>query len=164
MSQSAGSAARALSGRFEKAGREVQGIVKVGNVEAGRMVAGSVAAFLGGPRIRLRGVGKAGATVGVQTQGGRASSGAEGAIVRMTGPAQFIERDTPKHLVGTEGNGDDFGSHMAMPDGRWATGPFMAGGSTGRHPFQRGVESATPAVPQVYRRGVQGALRRTFKG
>jgi hypothetical protein len=68
------------------------------------------------------------------------------AIVYATGPFHFIERDTARHGVGTRGYGV---SLMEMPDGDWATGPFFAGGSSGKHPFERGVDVVSPSADRL---------------
>lgn len=145
-------AGSAIHKRTTKLAKDLPIVRDAGNVAVGAAIVGAVSANMGEKTIFLRGVGKAGAKVSVTSAPTPA-----GTIVKMTGPAHFIERDTSRHMVGTGALGDNFGMAMHMPDGRWATGPFMAGGSQGRHPFERGVDEVRPVAPKIYDKGVRVA-------
>lgn len=142
-----------------------------GEQAAARAMQAAVAANLGGNPIVMRGVGKFGARVGVRvsTLGGQMSgpgfiaAGGSTVVVRMTGPAHLLERDTNRHPVGTGALGDAHGHRMRMPDGRWVTGPFTAGGSEGKYPFRRGVEEARPVLARVLQAEVNAAARSIFR-
>lgn len=52
----------------------------------------------------------------------------------------WLESGTRRHEVGVRGKRK--GQRMRMPDGRWATGPFTAGGSRPKRTWSRGVEES----------------------
>ena len=100
--------------------------------------------------LRLRGVGKSGARLGVVSKvvgSGRSTTG----IVSARGPWILIEKDTKPHVVGAK-EGPDGPAHLAVPgaDTGWRTGPFIAGGSHGKHPFVLAAERARPKVGRLY--------------
>lgn len=145
-----GQAGASIHKRCKTLAKELPLVEKAGNVAVGEAIVGAVSANLGGKSIFLSGVGK---NVSVKSIPSPA-----GTVVKMTGPAHFIERDTPKHLVGTGATGPSRGFAMAWPgvttDGGWVTGPFMAGGSKGKHVFERGVDEMRPIAPKIYEKGV----------
>ena len=117
---------------------------------------------------RLRGVGNGstasgniGAALGVAGTvigSGRNMNG----VVHATGPWQFIERDTPRHMVGTGAFGDNHGQVMHFGNGEWATGPFEAGGSHGKHPWRIAMESGGKKVEKLYEKQLSAAIRKAF--
>jgi hypothetical protein len=157
-----------------------------GNRTVAAAVVSAVAANLGGVSIIMSGVGKNGRRVGVVATPGTQKS----MVVKMTGPAHLIERDTDPHLimgkgVGRLGKGKGsrskeakykakqelydvlFGGASTVPMrvGRdWRMGPFQHPGTTGKHPFERGVNVVRPTAPRVYQRGVNVAMRKAFRG
>lgn len=153
-----GQAGASIHRRCSKLAKELPIVEKAGQVAVGEAIVGAVSANMGGKSIVLSGVGKHGAKVAVKA----VHIGAE-TIVRMTGPAHFVERDTNPHPVGTGAVSEAQGHRMHMPDGRWATGPFIAGGSQGKHVFARGVDEVRPVAPKIYEKGVRvAALRAGF--
>jgi hypothetical protein len=110
---------------------------------------------------RLRGVGHAGARLGVVNKTFGAGSGLT-AAVHATGPWQFIERDTPRHEVGARAADRGDQPRLNFGNGEWATGPFMAGGSTGKHPWRLGTGHAKGRVAKLYEKEVGAAIRRAF--
>jgi hypothetical protein len=149
-------------------------------------VKSSVAGFLGGNSITLSGVGKKGAKIGVRytIRGTRNPT----ALVFATGPFHLIERDTKPHVIigysiGRLGKGKGSrskaarhaakqdlynalfggqGGRMQIGGDEWRTGPFNHPGSTGKHPFERGVNAARPNVQRIYRSMVNESIRKSF--
>ena len=142
-----------LSGRLKAA--PLQGVIA-----AARVVEDTVAGFMGGKTVEMRGVGPGGAKVGLRSKIIPGSN--PKAIVSMTGPAHLLERDTPEHMVGTGATGDAHGQVMHFGNSQWATGPFLAGGSTGRHMFRDGVKVAEPIIERVFARAVARAELKAF--
>lgn len=139
-----------------------------------------MAAATGGD-LRLSGVGRPpGAKIGVRydVKGSQNPT----ALVRATGPAHFVEWDVKPHTVvakrtarrtsrrgriaAVEG-GDTSGITGVLASER-ITGGFAkyaknAGGSKGRHPFERGVNIAQPRIPEHFGRVHNRALLRAFR-
>jgi hypothetical protein len=118
---------------------------------------------------KLRGVGKfnggnrTGARVGVTSRILTSSTAEASGIVQGTGPLQLIERDTSAHAiprtVGSRRGRTASGrlSHKRVATGtissgrrplliggiggNWVTGPVRHPGTTGKHPFERGVNA-----------------------
>jgi hypothetical protein len=174
---------RRLAGRLQQFAAEIEGVTRRGVNESALLVTTSVAAFLGGRSIHLSGVGSSGAKVAVRydIKGSRNPT----AVVYMTGPAQLVERDTRAHTIlgrsvgrGAKGRGARQANKQALYDalfgssaggrmrvaGDWRTGPFRHPGTTGKHPFERGVTAVRQRVTDIYRRGVHAAGRRIFTG
>ncbi len=118
----------------------------------------SAAAVTGGS-LRLRGVkgkrGGRGARLGV-TYKVEGSGSTTTAIVKAVGPWALIERDVKAHDVGVRGQ------VLILPDGGFATGPFIAGGSRGKHPWKKGTAVAQPKVARLYDREVKAHIRKNF--
>jgi len=103
---------------------------------------------------------KGGAKLGVITKVSGSGSSTN-ALIKATGPWHLIERDTAKHQVGAKLNSE--GDYPVLHwGGIWATGPFMAGGSHGRHPWRIGTKHAQPKVAKLYEKEVGGAIRKAF--
>lgn len=149
-------AGSAIHKRTTKLAKDLPIVRNAGNVAVGTAVVTAVSANMGGRSIFLSGVGSAGAKVSVTT-----IDAAGAVVVKMTGPAHFVERDTQRHMVGTGAVSVYAGHAMSWPgvntEGGWVTGPFMAGGSQGRHPFERGVDEVRPVAPKIYDKGVRVA-------
>lgn len=153
-----------IAKRADKFGEEMPKVRTAGNLAVGAAVVGAVSANMGGKSVFLSGVPS---KVGVAM----VPSPNDGVIVKMTGAAKLLEFDTPKHIVGsgyrtsvkvrkdgsTSVSDSESGTRMRMPDGRWATGPFMAGGSSGRHMFRDGVATIEPKATDIYNKGVRVA-------
>jgi hypothetical protein len=100
------------------------------------------------PRGRLN-VGKRGARIGVRYD--LVSDTA--AVVRMTGPAHLIERDTQAHRIPREARGRGRRQtrnvkHLYIP----GVGVRMSAqhpGTKGKHPWAKGVTAAVPVVGKV---------------
>lgn len=127
---------------------------------------------------RLRNVGKRGARVGVRLQKGSKST-----VVQATGPLQLIERDTRAHTiprtVGTrrlrtaagrlshqrESTGRVLsGRKILVINGSIVTGPVNHPGTTGKHPFDKGVAAAEPAALQAAHNIFAKSLASVFNG
>ncbi len=78
------------------------------------------------------------------------------AAIKATGPWALIERDVKRHEVGVHGQ------ILALPDGGFAYGPFMAGGSRGKHPWKIGTKRAQPKVAKLYDRELRDHIRKNF--
>lgn len=131
--------------------------------QGGRVIRAEMLATLGastGGSFRLRGVGKAGARLGVQVRT-VGSGSATTALVKATGPWQFLENDTKRHAVGTRVEARGEQPVMYTPWG-YRTGPWIAGGSTGKHPWRAGKEASQPIVSRLYNENVGRAIRTAF--
>lgn len=93
----ANSTVAAFNRRMHRFAAEVNGITKSGTNQAALAVVTSVAGFLGGRTITMRGVGSSGAKVGVRYD----IKGAQNptALIYMFGPAHLIERPTSAHVI-----------------------------------------------------------------
>jgi hypothetical protein len=126
-----------------------------------------------GPDYRMSGVGRrstasrGGAKVGVRydLKGTRNPT----ALLRMTGPAQLVERDTKPHTITARGRTVTVkgrrrrgASVMALGNGRFATSVSHPG-TKGKKPFERGVERAAPAAQRILRGAVGQSMREVFK-
>lgn len=86
-----------------------------------------------------------------------------GVLVAARGPWQLIERDTKAHLIGGgRSRFKEVRSYMQFASGDIRLGPVMHPGTTGQHPFRKGVEASRPAVPRIIDENVKGALYRSF--
>lgn len=101
---------------------------------------------------RLRGVGRKGARIGV-----RYVVTPDKATVGMTGPAQLIERDTKPHEIRP---GRAKALHLASGDARALVAHHP--GTHGKHPFQHGVEKATPLLPRLMLEEQAQSLKKIF--
>lgn len=138
-------------------------------------IKGDIAAITRGGK--LRNVGKAGSRVGVTTRLFGTT-----AIVQATGPLQILERDTREHsiprtalsrrtrtasgrlsrkreLTGRTSSGR---RHLFI-NGHWVTGPVKHPGTTGKHPFERGVLEATEPAALAARIVVVQAIAGVFR-
>lgn len=115
-----------------------------------------------GGDLRLSGVGKNGARVGVSYDIKGFTNPT--ALVKATGPFHFIERDTRKHIVGRGRGGQRGRKRLRLPDGSVRMGGWMAGGSRGTAPWKQGVRLAKPRVMDTYKRAFRRELARTFTG
>jgi hypothetical protein len=155
----------ALGRKFDAAAVVVGADTTPATVKAAQVMKSSIAGFLGGPSKRLRGVGNAGAMIGPRYAIAQAGSAHCLALVGMYGPAHLYERDMPAHPVGVRETRARAGGevYMRVPHGRgWATGPWIAGGSTGKHPFEKGTNAVLPVVPRIYQAETHAALARIF--
>ncbi len=142
-----------LAGKLAKAGTLIAVAEREAVTQAALLTKRSVQAQLvaaGAGSGRLRGVGKAGATIGV-----RYDLVGEGARVRMTGPAHLLERDTKAHDVTPRNR-----RAILTPDGPRAR--VHTKGTKGKYPFAKGVAVAAPQVPAVMAATVTKSLRKVF--
>lgn len=107
-----------------------------------------------GGDLRLSGVGRSGANVGVRydVKGYIVPT----ALVRATGPLHLIERDTAPHRIPKR-------PPLNRPlriNGRIVRGPVMHPGTQGKHVWAAGVRAALPAIRAAFR----GAFRREVLG
>lgn len=144
-----------LARKLRQAGGAIDGAAKDGVGKAALLVKTSVLGELGG-RTRLRGVGKKGAKIGVRYD--IKGTGNPTALVRATGPFHLIERDTRPHDVSPKGKRKAINIPGIGPKA-YAT---RAGGSKGRHPWEKGVNRALPIIPRVMMEEQSRSLRRFF--
>lgn len=112
------------------------------------------------PSGRLSGVGKSGARVGVRYQ----RMGRDAFLVKMTGPAHLIERDTDPHTIGPKR------SRQRKAKGRRTAvalnGEFRAvvrhPGTRGQHPWEKGVKRSGQPVRKDFAKSVAGLLGEVF--
>jgi hypothetical protein len=104
----------------------------------------------------------------------------ETAIVAMRGPAHLIERDTKAHLIGAgrsrtvsgrkfknEARGRKASARKATRllhiGNRVVVGPVRHPGTTGKHPFERGVKRHLPSVGKTFESGVDKIMGAVFR-
>jgi hypothetical protein len=85
------------------------------------------------------------------------------AIVHATGPWQFVERAVSPHAVGIRLEEAGQQPVMLVPGGSgFATGPWIAGGSPGKHPFKLAAQKSKPQVTRLYDEAVAKHIRSNF--
>lgn len=150
-----------LAAKLFKAGAGIDKASRDGLAKSALLVKSSVVAELGGVT-RLRGVGKKGSRIGVRydLRGDGATQHAE---VKATGPFQLIERDTSPHEIGPKGKkrGRNGQSAVRLADGGFRRRVHHPG-TTGKHPFARGVARAAPLVPETMMAEQIKSLRKFF--
>lgn len=107
------------------------------------------------PTLKLSGVGKRGAKIGVSyTVGGST------AIVRATGPVQLIESDTKAHrMPRTRVRGK---RRVVVIPGVGVRSSAQHPGTKGQHPWRKGVEAARPLVGAVFAEQLGVSMRKVF--
>lgn len=128
---------------------------------------------------KLRGVSwrKGGAKIGVRYQIRRGTYGPY-AVIGAYGPFHLLERDTRQHPAPSvagrarkTGGLDVFGPAFNKRAGKakvmkigndFAVGPFLVGGSKGKHTFAKGTEIAKPKLSSVMKQAQRQALVRTM--
>jgi hypothetical protein len=127
--------------------------------ESSLIVKTSVLAFTSpasGGDLKLSGVGKKGAKVGVRYNVAGVGSDAK-SLVFVTGPFHLLERDT-KSGVRVSKRRRGRGKNRFV-------GPMLGyhhPGTQGKHPFAKGVAAATPAVEKLFQVRSALAIRRIF--
>jgi hypothetical protein len=112
------------------------------------------------PSGRLSGVGKSGARVGVrydELKNGRT------VLVRMTGPAHLIERDTKAHVIRPKRRRKPKpGKRTAIKIGGsyWRT--VQHPGTRGQHPWEKGLKRAGQPVRRDFAKGLSTLLGEVF--
>jgi hypothetical protein len=114
------------------------------------------------PRGRLN-VGKRGARIGVRYD----LRGDSEAVVRMTGPAHLIERDTKPHRIPRENRGRGRSRarnvrRLAIP-GVGIRMSVQHPGTKGKRPWEKGVRAALPDVEKVAGRYYFDTVRKAIK-
>lgn len=120
----------------------------------GATIAGAV-----GADMRMSGIGKKGAKVGVRYDVLGFTNPT--ARVYATGPLHLVERGTKPHRIPKQRGARARKRFLAIPGvgvRMWANHP----GTTGKHPWQRGVAVAVPRVPAIFQAEVHRALKETF--
>lgn len=141
-----------LASKLFHAADGINGAKKDGLAKAALLVKTSVVAAMGGVT-RLRGVGRKGARIGV-----RYDAKSDSATVRATGPFHLLERDTAAHPIGPKR-----GKALHLANGNIVARVAEHPGTHGKHPFERGVEAATPLVPKVMAEEQVRSLGRFFR-
>ncbi len=161
--------------KLDRASSAVEIAGKTGVAAAAAIVKHEVEFELAAAGVRnmfLRGVGRHGAKIGVATQV-KPAGVRPFAIVKMTGPAQFIEFDMPRHWIPkTSKTGERMGRR---PGGRgkrrqllaFEGGGFAAfadhPGTTGKHPWRKGVTKSIPKTEAAFAEGVADGIRKAFR-
>lgn len=113
------------------------------------------------PRGRLN-VGRKGARVGV-----RYTLAGNTAVVKMTGPAQLIERDTKAHRIprATVGRGrrQRANTKVVVIPGVGVRASAAHPGTRGKHPWEKGLRAALPAIPKAAADAYFAPLRQVFR-
>lgn len=112
----------------------------------------------------LRGVGKSGAKVGVRFDvkgGGTRVAG----VVRATGPLHILERDMPAHVMPAPGGKTKlYRLAGAGKGGKGIAVPAISHpGSTGKHPFERGVKAGIVPAERAIAKVVTTSIARVLK-
>ena len=171
--------ARAVPDANRKATLEAADLVKTAVL--GRMRAAS------GGDLKLSGVGKKGARIGVRYDiNGSISANA---LVKATGPVQLVENRTHAHVIGPKGvkggtrakNGSRNRTGMSRRQRAIDEGTAIYGksqvlafngivrryayhpGTAGKHPWAKGVKESAPKTPAVFERAYHDALLRSFR-
>lgn len=157
--------------------------------KAAQVVKGSVEAQMRGAvgaDLRMSGVGRSGARIGVRydVKGTRSPT----ALLRATGPAHLVERDTDAHTILPRSVGraqgrsktarlaakqDLYNALFGASVGAGAR-PLKIGGdrfayrvnhpgTKGKHPFEKGVDGATPAAQKILARACSKSLAEVFR-
>jgi hypothetical protein len=145
--------ARGFSDTLERVERDT---VQKTALHVTTVVRRSIVSVAGGDS-RLSGAGRRGAKVGARFDvktGGRSS-----ALVRATGPLQLVERDTKAHSIPKSRRRKRRVLHIP---GIGFRAVVHHPGTKGKHPFERGVDAALPAVPKIVQGTVSQAMRKAF--
>lgn len=110
-----------------------------------------------GPELRMSGIGKKGAKVGVSydVKGYKNPS----VLVRALGPVHLVERSTKPHRIPKQNRRK---KKYAVVPGVGVREHANHPGTHGKRPWGRGVDAALPAVPRIIQAGVHQALKDTF--
>lgn len=111
-----------------------------------------------GGDLRLSGVGKKGGPIGVTYKAG-VFSGDPTALVKATGPFHLLERDTKAGVRARKRRRGRGKSRFIGP-----IAGYYHPGTTGKHPFEKGVRAVEPVVAGILRRAQADSLRKTFGG
>lgn len=124
------------------------------------------------PSRRLRNVGKSGARVGVRydMRAGRNPT----ALVRATGPLHIIERDTRAYVIvpGARRGRKSRAARQApitfagvQPLGTPEHPSYRVNhpGTTGKHPFEKGVDAVADDVPQIIMQELRDTMKEIFR-
>ena len=83
------------------------------------------------------------------------------AIIKATGPWQFLENRVEPHPVGIRMEARGEQPVMMVPAGL-RTGPWIAGGGGNKHPWKLSKIKAKPIVEKQFQREVLGRIRTNF--
>jgi hypothetical protein len=107
--------------------------------------------------MRMSGVGKRGAKIGARYDVKGNTNPV--ALIRATGPAHLIERDTQAHRIPRERSR---GRKRYAAFGGSVYSRVEHPGTRGKHPFERGWKKAAPQTPAIFQREVRAALRKSW--
>ena len=116
---------------------------------------------------RLRGVGRRGAKVGVGFQ--LAGAARPYAVIQARGPLHLLERDTRGHDIPSRFVRRGSSVKVFIPGvgvrtySRAGDKRIHSPGSTGKHPFEHGVERAAPIAQEILARRFMGAVAEVWK-
>lgn len=159
-----------LGAKFEQAAKNLTQAQNRAALAAGLTVTTSVRAQIAAATrgsMFLSGVGKNGRKVGARYDA--TSTGSGNVIVRALGPLHLIERDDKAHPIPkVRKRRNRPYRHLQLADGTWVTAtpeaPLHHPGTRGKHPFEKGVDTALPAVRTVFRATVHRSLGSVFGG
>jgi len=148
--------ANGFTGKLQDAQRRAVG---ASALHVKKVVGASIVGAVGAD-MRMSGVGKKGAKVGVRYDVlGFANPTAR---VYATGPLHIVERGTKAHRIPKQRGARARKRLLVIPGvgvRLWANHP----GTKGKHPWERGVAAATPAVPRIYQAELIKAVKATFR-
>jgi hypothetical protein len=109
------------------------------------------------PRLRLSGVGKRGARVGVRYDQGNTPGTM---LVRATGPVHLIESDTKAHPI-PKARKRGRKRYVVIP-GVGVRSSVKHPGTSGKHPWRKGVARAKVAAPRAVQEETRKQMGRFF--
>lgn len=117
---------------------------------------------------RLSGVGQRGARLNVRYDiKGHGLNAA--ALIRATGPFHLLERDTKPHEIRPKGRRSGKLAALGFRPPRAISTPYgprqrvQHPGTTGKHPFEKGVNAALPIIRRELADSFAGAIRRALR-
>jgi len=111
------------------------------------------------PSLRLTGVSKRGAKIGVRYDQGHGSSTA---LVQATGPVQLIESPTRPHRIPKERQRGR--RRIVVIPGVGPRASAQHPGTRGQHPWQKGVALSVPQIPKIIQTETHAQMGKYFGG
>lgn len=150
-----------LAHKMHRVGVEITGASKTSVQRVARSTKTRLEASLrqGAPSMRLSGVGRSGAAIGVSAADVRSKGTHASALIRATGPLHLLERDTKAHFIDPTPRSRDVTEALVLLDGQ-LRGSVYHPGTKGKKLWEKGVKDATPpAVAEMRRSMTQAVVR-----